>query len=66
MTIELARSVENQLRELASRQGRDVGVLVEEAVREYLVAVAITDLDSAEIAETQVELIGELRDVPEW
>jgi len=66
MTIELARSVEQQLRELASRQGRDVGVLVEEAVREYLVAVAITDLDSAEIAETQVALMGELRDVPEW
>lgn len=66
MTIELASSVEEQLRDLASRQGRDVSALVEEAVREYLEAAAITDLDPAEIAETQVALMGELRDVSEW
>lgn len=66
MTIELAGGVEEQLRDLASRQGRDVGTLVEEAVREYLEAAAITDLDPAEVAETQVALLAELRDVPEW
>lgn len=43
-----------------------MGVLVEEAVRDYLEAAAITDLDPAEIAETQVALMGEFRDVPEW
>ncbi|HEX9732407.1 MAG TPA: hypothetical protein VGG06_10520 [Thermoanaerobaculia bacterium] len=66
MTIELASSVEERLRDLASRQGRDVGVLVEEAVREYLEAMSITDVDSAEVAETQVALMAELSDVPEW
>jgi len=41
-------------------------VLVEEAVREYLEAMSITDVDSAEVAETQVALMAELSDVPEW
>jgi predicted transcriptional regulator len=66
MTIELSRKVEEQLRDLAGRQGREVGALVEDAVREYLEAIAITDLDAAEVAETQVALVGELRGVPEW
>ena len=66
MTIELTGNVEEQLRDLAGRQGRDVDVLVEEAVREYIEAAAITDLDSAEIAETQVALMSELREVPGW
>lgn len=66
MTIELSRQVEKQLRDLAASQGREIGALVEDAVREYLEATAITDLDAAEVAETQVALAGELRDVPEW
>jgi predicted transcriptional regulator len=66
MTIELPPSMEEQLRDLAGRQGRDICVLVEEAVREYLEAAAITDLDSAEVAEAQVALVGELCEVPEW
>jgi predicted transcriptional regulator len=66
MTIELSARVEEQLRDLALRQGRDIGVLLEEAVREYLEAAAITDLNAGEVAETQVVLLGELRGVPEW
>jgi len=66
MTIELSAHVEEELRDLASRQGRDIGVLLEEAVREYLEAAAITDLNAAEVAESQVALLGELRGVPEW
>jgi predicted transcriptional regulator len=66
MTIQLPGSMEEELRMLATRQGRDVGVIVEEALREYLVAVAITDLDPAEVAEAQAALIGELQDVSEW
>jgi len=58
MTIELTGSVEEQLRDLAKKQGRDVSVLVEEAVQAYLDAAAITDLDSSEVAETQVALLG--------
>ena len=65
MTVELSGRVEEQLRDLARRQGRDIRVLVEEAVQEYLVAAAITDLNPAEVAESQVALLSELRGVPE-
>jgi hypothetical protein len=61
-----ASRIEEQLRDLAVRQGRDIGVLLEEAVREYLEASAITDLDAAEVAESQVALLSELRGVPAW
>ncbi|HEY4563589.1 MAG TPA: hypothetical protein VIJ36_11445 [Thermoanaerobaculia bacterium] len=64
MTIELTGSVEEQLRYLAGKQGRDISVLVEEAVQAYLDAATITDLDGSEVAETQVALIGELREIP--
>lgn len=66
MTVELAAGVEEQLRDLASRQGRNIVVLVEEAVRDYLEAAAITDLDPAEVAEAQVALLGELDEIPAW
>lgn len=66
MTVELTGSVETQLRDLASKQGRNVGALVEEAVREYLEAAAITDLEPADVAEAQVVLVGELGEMPEW
>jgi predicted transcriptional regulator len=66
MTIEFSSRIEEQLRDLAVRQGRDIGVLLEEAVREYLEASAITDLDAAEVAESQVALLSELRGVPAW
>jgi hypothetical protein len=41
-----------------------VGEIVEEAVRRYLEASSITDLDAGGIAETQVRLICELQDMP--
>ncbi len=66
MTIELPRSVEEPLRDLARRQDREVGALVEDAVRQYLEAAAITDLDSAEVAESQAALVGELSGIPAW
>lgn len=66
MTIELASTVEEQLRALAVRQGRAIAALVEEALLEYLVAASITDLSAAEIAETQIALAGELRGLPDW
>lgn len=62
MTIELSASIERELRNLAVLQSRDVCELVEEAVRQYLEAAAITDLDTADVAETQAALAGELRD----
>jgi predicted transcriptional regulator len=66
MSIELPVGVEEQLRTLAARQGRAVGVLVEEAVRQYLEAAAITDVDAGEVAETQDALLAELSDISDW
>lgn len=65
MTIELSATVERELRDLAIIQGRDVGEIVEEAVRQYLEASAITDLDARDVAEAQAKLIGELQVIPE-
>ena len=66
MSIELTGSVEDQLRKLAAKQGRDVRTLVEEAVRQYLESATITDLDAAQVAETQAALLGELPHVSDW
>jgi predicted transcriptional regulator len=66
MTIELKGNMEEQLRDLAGKQGRDISLLVEEAVQDYIDAAAITDLDSSAVAETQVALLGELRGIPGW
>lgn len=56
MTIELPGNVEEPLRNLAERQNRDISTLVEEAVRQYLDAEAITDLGTEEVAEAQLAL----------
>lgn len=61
MTIELAGTVEEQLRDLATRQGRAIDALLEEAVLQYLEAAAITDLSDEQVAETQLALMGEFR-----
>jgi predicted transcriptional regulator len=66
MTVELPRSIEEELKTLAARQGRDIVRLVEDAVRDYLEAAAITDVDAAEVAEVQAKLVGELRGIPGW
>ena len=66
MSIELPGSIEEQLRKLAAKQGRDVRTLVEEAVRQYLESAAITDLDATQVAETQTALLGELPHVSDW
>lgn len=66
MSIDLPGSVEEQLRTLAARQGRDVRALVEEAIRQYLEATAITDLDANDVAEAQAALLGELPHLPDW
>ena len=66
VSLDLPGSVEQLLRDLAARQGRDVHTLVEEAIRQYLEAAAITDLEASEVAEAQVALLGELPDVSDW
>ena len=66
MSIELPVGIEEQLRTLAARQRRDVEALAEEAVRQYLEAAAITDIDADEVAETQDALLVELPDISDW
>jgi predicted transcriptional regulator len=66
MSIELSGNIEEQLRGLAMKQGRDVRTLVEEAVRQYLESAAITDLEANDVAETQAKLLGELPHISEW
>ena len=66
MTIELSGNVEEQLRDFAAQQGRDVTTLVEDAVLQYLEAADITDLEPSDVAEAQAALLGEIPDVPVW
>ncbi len=66
MSIELPIGVEEQLRGLAATQGRDVVELVEEAVRQYLEAAAITDVAVDEAADAQTGLIAELPNISDW
>ncbi len=66
VSIELSSGVEEQLRDLAARQGRDVSAVVEDAVRQYLEVAAITDVEPSEVAETQAALLGELQEIPAW
>ncbi|MBM4264296.1 MAG: ribbon-helix-helix protein, CopG family [Deltaproteobacteria bacterium] len=58
MTIDLPRIVEQELRELAKKQNRDLSELIEEAVCQYLEATAITDICPADVAETQTKLLN--------
>ena len=57
MSIDLPSVVEEQLRDLAKRQNRDMAELIEDAVRQYLDAAAITDVDPNQVAETQAKLL---------
>ena len=66
MMVNLPSDLEVRLRMLADRQSRDIGALVEEAVHLYLEAVAITDLDSAEVSEAQITLVNEHRGISTW
>jgi predicted DNA-binding protein len=66
MSIDLPSVIEEQLRDLAKRQNRDIADLIKDAVQQYLDAAAITDLDPNQVAETQVKLLGELPPISKW
>jgi predicted transcriptional regulator len=66
MTIDLPSVVEAQLRDLARKQNRDIAELIQDAIRQYLEAAAITDLDPNEVAETQAKLVSELPPISKW
>jgi predicted transcriptional regulator len=66
MSIDLPSVVEEQLRDLAKRQNRDIAEIIGDAVRQYLEAAAITDVDPNQVAETQAELLSELPGIVKW
>lgn len=66
MTYRLPTTIENELRGLAEQRHRGVEDLVQEAIRQYLDAAAITDLEPADIAATQMSLTAELSDTSAW
>lgn len=66
MTINLADSLEQQVRSLAAAQGRDIQAVIEEAVRDYLVSAAITDVEPDDLAQSQLAMLPELANTPEW
>ena len=66
MTIDLPSTIEERLRDLAKRQNREIGELVEDAVRQYLEAAAITDVDPNQVADTQTKLLRELPPISKW
>ena len=66
MTYQLPMTIEGELLRLAEQRHRGVEELVQEAIRQYLDAAAITDLEPADIAATQMHLATELSDAPEW
>jgi hypothetical protein len=43
-----------------------VRALVEEAIRQYLEAAAITDLEAADVAKAQAALLSELPKIGDW
>jgi len=60
MPIYLPSPIEALIRQLADRQGRPVESVVEEAIRQYLDATAITDIAPDDVARTQESLLPEL------
>ena len=63
MVIQVGDQIEQELWRLAGHQGRDLADVVEAALRSYIETEAITDLESADIAATQLVLLPELPEV---
>ena len=66
MRVDVSGTVEERLRKLAASRDCDVDALVMEALRQYVEAAAITDLDAAEVAAGQAELLKELPRLEPW
>jgi len=65
MVVNISQNLVEALRKRAEAEGRDLGDVIEDAVREYLVSTSITDLSPEQIAETQMAMMPEL-DVPAY
>ena len=63
MVIQVDDRMEQELRRLAGHQGRALADVVEAALRSYIETEAITDIESADIAATQLALLSELPEI---
>lgn len=63
MVIQVDDRMEQELRRLAGHQGRTLADVVEAALRSYIETEAITDIESADIAVTQLALLSELPEI---
>jgi len=63
MVIQVRDQIEQELRRLAGHQGRALADVVEAALRSYIETQAITDIESADIAATQLALLSELPEI---
>lgn len=63
MVIQVDDRMEQELRRLARHQGRALADVVEAALRSYIETEAITDIESADIAATQLALVSELPEI---
>lgn len=66
MVVRLSDSLEQELRELAVTLGRPLDQVVEQAVREYLVAISMTDVTPHEVGEAQLKMLAELPAIDPW
>jgi predicted transcriptional regulator len=66
MTVHLSECLEDELRRLATLRGQGIDAIVEEAVRQYLDAVAITDVTDTDLAATQTRLMDEMPRQEGW
>lgn len=64
MVIRLPQNIEDQLQMLADSRGRPIDALVEEAIRQFLDASAITDVTAEDVGQTQMRLANEFKDTP--
>jgi len=63
MVIQVDDQIEQELRRLADHQGRALADVVEAALRSYIEMETITDIESADIAATQIALLPELPEI---
>ena len=66
MTIDVSEQLADRLRQLAKEKGEDLNSIVDEALRRYLDDASITDLEPADVAATQENLVSELGNLSPW
>lgn len=59
MTVDISQDLFEALRKQAQAEGREFAEIVNDAVREYLVAASITDVSAEQIGETQLAMTHE-------